>query len=79
MVLTNVSAFVGADQEAVVIEGNGVSFFVPKPYPASHVLAAPVTVYFNAGHTPTVSIHIQDSSQHTPLIVTLVGYVVPDR
>lgn len=77
LVITNVSSQIGTNQEVLTIEGNGNSFFVPKAYPNASYLAAPVTIYFEAGSTPSVRFFVPDATQHTSLIVTLVGYLVP--
>ncbi len=75
--ITNVSAQLGGNQQVLVIEGNGNSFFVPKTYPTAGYLAAPVTIYFEPGSTPTARFFVPDATQHTSLIVTFVGYLVP--
>ena len=77
LVLTNVSAQLGPASNQLVLEGNGVSYFVPKSHPDLGFLAVPVTVYFNAGSTPKARIFAPNTSQHTSLIVTLVGHLVP--
>lgn len=77
LVVTNVSAQLGTNQDSLVMEGNGGSFFVPKAYPTASYLAVPVTVYFEAGSTPTARFFVPDATQKTSLIVTLVGYFVP--
>jgi hypothetical protein len=51
-----------------------VSFFVPKSDPSIEYLAPQVTVYYDAGTTPTARIFVGNSTQHTSLIVTLVGH-----
>jgi len=77
LVITNVSAQLGPAANELVLEGNGVSFFVPKSDMNIGYLASQVTVYFNAGTTPTARIFVGNSPHHTSLIVTLVGYLVP--
>jgi hypothetical protein len=77
LVITNVSAQLGPSADQLVLEGNGVSFFVPKSDNAIGYIASQVTVYFDAGTTPTVRIFVGDSRQPTSLFVTLVGYFVP--
>lgn len=79
LVVTCVSAQLGPAANQLVLEGNGVSFFVPKGDVNIGFLAAPVTVYFDAGTTPTARIFAGNSSQHTSLIVTLVGHLVPSE
>jgi hypothetical protein len=77
LVITNVSAQAGANNDPMVIEGNGASYFVPKPYPAASYLNAPVTVYFEPGSTPSARFFVPNATEHTSLIVTFVGYFVP--
>ena len=77
LVVTSVSAQLGPASNQLVLEGNGVSYFVPKSHPDLSYLAVPVTVYFNAGSTPTARIFAPNTDQHTSLIVTLVGHLVP--
>jgi hypothetical protein len=77
LVITTVSAQLGPVSDSLVLEGNGVSFFVPKSDRNNGVLASQVTLYFDAGTTPTARIFVGNSPQHTSLIVTLVGYFVP--
>jgi hypothetical protein len=77
LVITNVSAQLGPASDQLVLEGNGVSFFVPKSDMNIGYLASQVTLYFDAGTTPTARIFAGNSTQHTSLIVTLVGYFVP--
>ena len=77
LVITNVSAQLGPASDQLVLEGNGVSFFVPKSDMNIGYLASQVKLYFKAGATPTARIVAGNSTQHTSLIVTLVGYFVP--
>ena len=77
LVITSVSAQLGPASNQLVLEGNGVSYFVPKYHPDLGYLAVPVTVYFNAGSTPTARIFAPSTVHHTSLIVTLVGHLVP--
>ena len=77
LVITSVSAQIGTVANELILEGNGVAFFVPKSDPNIGVLASQVTVYFEAETTPTARIFVGNSPQHTSLIVTLVGYLVP--
>ena len=79
LVITNVSAQLGITNTSFVIEGNGGAFFVPKPYPTAGVLAAPVMVYFEPGSIPTARFFVQDATQHTSLIVTFVGFLIPSQ
>jgi hypothetical protein len=77
LVVTSVSAQLGPASNELVVEGNGVSFFVPKSDPNIGYLAAPVTIYFDAGSTPSARVFAPNTTQHTSLIVTLVGHLVP--
>ena len=76
LVITTVSAQLGPVANQLVLEGNGVSFFVPKSDLNIGYLASQVTVYFDAGTTPTARIFVGAATQHTSLIVTLVGHLV---
>lgn len=76
LVITSVSAQLGPVANQLVLEGNGVSFFVPKSDVNIGYLASQVTVYFDAGTTPTARIFVGAATQHTSLIVTLVGDLV---
>src|SRR5262249_20606313 len=78
LVVTNVSAQMGPLAD-FVIEGNGVSYFIQKAYPTAEDLNTSVAVYFEAGSTPTARFFVQDASQHTSLIVTFVGYLIPSK
>ena len=77
LVVTSVSAQLGPASNQLVLEGGGVTYFVPKSHPDLGYLAAPVTVYYSAASTPTARIFAPDTTQHTSLIVTLVGHLVP--
>lgn len=77
LVVTSVSAQLGQASNQLVLEGGGVTYFVPKFHPDLGFLAAPVTVYYEAGSTPTARIFAPDTAQPTSLIVTLVGHLVP--
>jgi hypothetical protein len=77
LVITNVSAQLSTDISSFVIEGNGVTFFVPKPYPTAGNVAQPVTIYFEPGSTPSARFFVQDATVHASLIVTFTGYFVP--
>jgi len=77
LVITSVSAQLGPASNQLVLEGNGVAYFVPKSHPDLGYLAVPVTVYLSAGSAPTARIFAPDTTQHTSLIVTLVGHLVP--
>ena len=80
LVITFVSAElqrVGTD--AVVMEGNGSTVFVTKPYQNSRYISAAVTSYYESGQTPTARMFVEDELSHTPLIVTLSGYLIPSQ
>ena len=79
LVITCVSAQLGPASNQLVLEGNGVSFFVPKNDINIGYLASQVTLYFDPGTTPTARIFAGNSQQHTSLIVTLVGYFVSTK
>ena len=76
LVVTCVSAQLGPAANQLVLEGNGVSFFVPTGDVNIGSLATQVTLYFDPGTTPTARIFAGASTQHTSLIVTLVGHLV---
>ena len=76
LVLKSVSAQLGPVANSLVLEGSGVAYFVPKSDPNIADLAAQVTLYYDAGTTPTARIFVGSSTQHTSLIVTLVGHLV---
>jgi hypothetical protein len=73
LLITSVSAQLGRTQETIVLEGNGVSYFVAKTHPDLDYLTAPVSLYFEPGSTPTGRVFAPDTTQHTSLIITLVG------
>ncbi len=77
LVITNVSAQIGSISNVIVIEGTTAAYFVPIGYVGATYLNQPVTIYFNAGSTPTARIFNPNPSQHTSLIVTLTGYLNP--
>jgi len=76
LILDSVSAQLGSASDVLTLEGNGVSYFVTKSHPGLGYLTDPVTVYFDAGNTPRARIFAPDTTQHTSLIVTLVGHLV---
>jgi hypothetical protein len=77
LVIDSVSARLGSTANLVVLEGNGVAFFVTKSHPDLTYLTARVTVSFDAGNIPKARIPGLNTSQHTSLAVTLVGHLVP--
>ena len=76
LVIESVSAQLGPAADQLVLEGNNVAYFVPKADPSLGVLASQVTVYYDAGTSPTARIFVGASPHHTSLIVTLVGHLV---
>jgi hypothetical protein len=76
LVIQSVSAQLGPDADQLVLEGSGEAFFVPKADTNSSFLASQVTVYYDAGTTPTARIFVGNSTHHTSLIVTLVGHLI---
>jgi hypothetical protein len=71
--IKSVSAQLGRINDTIVLEGNGVSYFVAKPHPDLSYLTTPVSLYYEAGSTPTGRVFAPDTTQHTSLIITLVG------
>ena len=76
LVLKSVSAQLGPVADSLVLEGGSAAYFVPKSDPNNGVLASQVTFYYDAGATPTARMFVGTSTQHTSLIVTLVGHLV---
>jgi hypothetical protein len=76
LVVASVSAQLGDASDQLVLEGGDVTYFVPKSHPDLGYLAAPVTVYYDAGTIPTARIFAPNTTQHVSLIVTLVGRLV---
>ncbi|WP_027134831.1 hypothetical protein [Geminicoccus roseus] len=76
LVVTSVSAQLGDVADQIVLENNGVTYFVPKSHPDLGYLAAPVTIHFDQGAQPTARIFAPDPTKHVSLIVTLVGHLV---
>jgi hypothetical protein len=72
LLLTSVSAQLGPS-DVIVLEGNGVSYFVTKSAPALGCLTSVVSLFYEAGSTPTARVFAPDKTQHTSLIITLVG------
>jgi hypothetical protein len=73
LLITSVSAQLGQTHDTIVLEGNGVSYFVTKTHPDLSNVTAPVSLYYEAGSTPTARVFAPDTTQHTSLIITLVG------
>ncbi len=72
LLMTSVSAQLGPNN-TIVLEGNGVTYFVTKTHPDLEYVTAPVSLYYEAGSTPTARVFAPDTTQHTSLIITLVG------
>jgi len=72
LLITSVSAQLGQNN-TIVMEGNGVSYFVTKTHPDLGDVTAPVSLYYEPGSTPTARVFAPDTTQHTSLIITLVG------
>jgi len=73
LLITSVSAQVGQTHDTIVLEGNGVSYFVTKTHPDLGNVTALVSLYYEAGSTPTARVFAPDTTQHTSLIITIVG------
>ena len=63
----------GPASDVIVLEGNGVSYFVTKSDPVLSCLTSVVSLFYEAGSTPTARVFVPDKTQHTSLIITLVG------
>ena len=72
LLITSVSAQLGP-HEAIILEGSGVEYFVTKTHPDLTYLTAPVSLYYEPGSTPTARVFAPDTTQHTSLLITLVG------
>ena len=75
LLITSVSAQLGRTHDTIVLEGNGVSYFVTKTHPDLGNVTAPVSLYYDGGSTPTARVFAPDLTQHVSLIITLVGEV----
>lgn len=73
LLITSVSAQLGQTHDTIVLEGNGVSYFVTKTHPDLGNVTAPVSLYYEDGSTPTARVFAPDPAQHVSLIITLVG------
>ena len=72
--LTSVSAQLATAANVIVLEGNGVAYFVTKSDPALDYLTSVVSLFYEAGSTPTARVFVGPNyTQHTSLIITLVG------
>jgi hypothetical protein len=77
LVLTSVSAQLGTNVVALVLEGSGVSYFVPRFAQANGYVAQPITLYYGPGATPTARIFSANTPPSQSQIVTIVGHLVP--
>ena len=73
LLITSVSAQLGKTHDTIVLEGNGVSYFVTKTHPDLGNVTAPVSLYYEPGRTPTARVFAPNTAQHTSLIITVVG------
>ena len=72
LLITSVSAQLGP-YDPIVLEGNGVSYFVTKTHPDLGYVTAPVSLYYEPGSTPTARVFAPDTTQHVSQIITLIG------
>jgi hypothetical protein len=77
LILTSVSAQLGTNVATVVLEGSGVSYFVPRLAQNNGFVAQPVTLYYGPGATPTARIFSGNTPASESQIVTIVGHLVP--
>ena len=77
LLITSVSAQLGQTHDTIVLEGNGITYFVTKTHPDLGNVTAPVSLYYEAGSTPTARVFSPDKTQHTSLIITIVGELQP--
>lgn len=75
LVLTSVSAQTGTTVDTIVLEGSGVSYFVPRL--AQRNVAQPITLYYEPGATPTARMFSGNTPPSQSLVVTIVGHLVP--
>jgi len=73
LLITSVSAQLGPNHDTIVFEGSGVSYFVTKTHPDLGNVTAPVSLYYEPGRTPTARVFAPNTTQHTSLIITVVG------
>lgn len=73
LLIKSISAQLGQTHDTIVLEGNGVSYFVTKTHPDLSYVTAPVSLYYEDGSTPTARVFAPDPAQHVSLIITLVG------
>jgi hypothetical protein len=77
LLVTSVSAQISAENRGLVLEGNGVTYFVAKASPGSSFLNTPVTLFYEAGESPSARIFSENPSAHYSLLVTIVGQLDP--
>jgi hypothetical protein len=77
LVITHISAQLGPTVDTVLLEGNGTTLFVPKANKDTSYVGAPVTYYVDSGDVPSARIFQPNSTEHTSVIVDLVGHLVP--
>ena len=75
LVLTSVSAQLGTTIDTIVLEGSGVSYFVPRL--AQRDVAQLITLYYGPGATPTARMFSANTPASQSLVVTIVGHLVP--
>jgi hypothetical protein len=76
LLVTSVSA--QTDYRVVVLEGGDVSYFVANSTPTPGYLNSPVTLFYEAGQTPSARIFAYpNTGAHNSLIVTIVGELSP--
>lgn len=73
LLITSVSAQLGRSHDTIVFEGSGVPYFVTKTHPDLGNVTAPVSLHYDSGRTPTARVFAPDPTQHTSLIITIVG------
>jgi hypothetical protein len=72
--LTSVSAQLGPAANDLDLQSGAVAYFVTKADPASSFLQSVVSFYFEPKSTPVAHVFVGPNyTQHTSLIVTLVG------
>jgi hypothetical protein len=77
LVLTSVSAQLGTNVDGLVLEGSGVTYFVPRFARPNGDVAQPITLYYGPGATPTARIFSGNTPPSESQIVTIVGHLVP--
>jgi hypothetical protein len=75
--LTSVSAQLGRYMNTIVLEGNGVTYFVTTPDPDGSNLTVPVSLFYEPGRTPTARVFTGNGTYSATLVITLVGVLDP--